>query len=1064
MLFSFTISFQYIYEPIKNNIPKSSYLYLIGENYYKIYEYTPSCGEDDSKTSKNIYLGYIISNYLGLIIYNNYSNINKTEDGYFINYIDRIDLYYSKEYYKLSNLKCKNKYYFILSTKYNEKIQLKHAINPVSFKFFIFDDKNVSFYMNPAISNEYIFFSPENKLKNLIYNYTENKVALIDLDGKNMQLEITENNTLIYNHCHNLERKVLKLLFRQNYEYNIFVKDIQPDSSIYFQFFNDSEYIKYDFTQSSLLLYEDYEYYIEVDISNYKLGEDILFLLFDLNECMVKYQYKEKYKDDNLIILGYRSNNYLMNYIRIKKEIEDNYLILYLYCQPSYSDFDSFINIFKHRVEHINSDGRIKILEPKILFLDYNIFNGYNSFGIYSNKQFYFIEEIWDNYKYINKIDVNNIIIVTKDLYNIYNQRNAFIIFNDNIDDSTILEFKKFDYPIISYSGELLNQYYLFEKENEINRDFYFYINNDISYKEIFIPVINNYESYFIKKSDIKTLSDFNFDKASKIYNFNYIYDIGYLKLKSNEYSMFQHIIFKDDYYTELKLSTGKKYYFYIVDFKRRKYITFSNKCENKTISLKIRSFGLNSNESFNLIINETKYLINNTELEIDFLYNRNDEIYFSGDFIKVNIILEIKVAFLEEDLAFYKQIDFNESIGELSFDSYNSTIIRIPKNLSQDLFDYSIIVSNTEFTNIQISYDVKKFAVPFCITYLNNIYPITNLFKKNPYLNIKNEENKFIYLTINIDNKFNYNNEKIMVFIKKPKIYDKTFYYNKINIIPKLADKNNIYYYKIKIPKSEQAFILIQSFNNNCSNFISNNELFYKSSGDLYFTTNTYTFYNNLNSESLYIISYETNNFVYINLVRKNEYYYYDSLKLWYIITLNITQIEGQNKIKIRMNSMSYYYNKTYIYYLFINIDSNAFEIYKILTKQKNPDVSKGEKLIVFEDFGANNTIEYIAEIGIELNNYNNKYIIIPVNKENNIIDFYREVHGSFEFKYISQEKKEKKEESSLLIYYLIGPICLVIIVIIIIIINVLKKKCSKQGILDTENIKGNLVDDNNE
>ena len=78
MIFSVTISFQYTFEPVKNYIPKSSSLYFVGENYYKIYEYTPSCEGDESKSSKNIYLGYITSYFLGLIIYDNYSNIHRT--------------------------------------------------------------------------------------------------------------------------------------------------------------------------------------------------------------------------------------------------------------------------------------------------------------------------------------------------------------------------------------------------------------------------------------------------------------------------------------------------------------------------------------------------------------------------------------------------------------------------------------------------------------------------------------------------------------------------------------------------------------------------------------------------------------------------------------------------------------------------------------------------------------------------------------------------------------------------------------------------------------------------
>ena len=151
------------------------------------------------------------------------------------------------------------------------------------------------------------------------YKYEKNIIALIRLIYK-IKLQILENDKIIYNHETKKDHLVLKYTFIKNNEYNIIFEDIsnsnEEKSTIFFQFFDDEKYLKYNFSQSSLILWGDYEYFIEVDISKYYKGENIIFLLFFRSDYFIKYQYKDEYKGNNLINFGKPSNkDYIINYL-----------------------------------------------------------------------------------------------------------------------------------------------------------------------------------------------------------------------------------------------------------------------------------------------------------------------------------------------------------------------------------------------------------------------------------------------------------------------------------------------------------------------------------------------------------------------------------------------------------------------------------------------------------------------------------------------------------------------------------------------------------------------------
>ena len=325
-------------------------------------------------------------------------------------------------------------------------------------------------------------------------------------------------------------------------------------------------------------------------------------------------------------------------------------------------------------------------------------------------------------------------------------------------------------------------------------------------------------------------------------------------------------------YFGALNLNTGRKYYYDLFYLYKKSYITFDNKYDNKIIPLKFRLYGADSNSIVSLLLNKKKYIINNTGLEINYLFNQNNsQIYFDDINVTEKTYLEVTVGFLDEDLALFKQIDFIESIGELSLEKGKHCIIKIPKDFNEELYDYSIIFSNKDYFDIYINYDKIEFAVGLDNSASKGMYHITNLFKLNPYLNLKIEKDKYFYITI-IGSK--YNNKNSILMIKKPKLYKYNFQFNKINIIPELTNKNKQYYYKIEIPKGNYNYTIVQTYSENYSNFISKNDFFYK---ELNMGLNIYNqeiLYNNLDSESLYFIVYKMNNIWFIRFVSKNEYY----------------------------------------------------------------------------------------------------------------------------------------------------------------------------------------------
>ena len=163
---------------------------------------------------------------------------------------------------------------------------------------------------------------------------------------------------------------------------------------------------------------------------------------------------------------------------------------------------------------------------------------------------------------------------------------------------------------------------------------------------------------------------------------------------------MLQHFILDSYDSDKRELDTGKKYHFLVkrlIDYKYN--LTIKATYVNKNIALKFRVFGLKQNKSIVMIFDENRYELNSNSLEIKYDYKKYNPnlIYFINDKVSKNVYLEIKVGFLKEDLNLYKQVNFEDAIGKLTYDKYNGAIIKISRDLKEDLFNYTLVVKDKE-------------------------------------------------------------------------------------------------------------------------------------------------------------------------------------------------------------------------------------------------------------------------------------------------------------------------------------------------------------------------------
>ena len=392
-----------------------------------------------------------------LYLYDDYTKIKKNEYGYYTNSISREFISVDNPVITFNNTICNKDYYFFIPKK-----QENDNIGDSFVQITIFNDETNIFKLSPLLSMDYTLFPRKSRMEEcLSYSFNESKYVEIDYNG---ELIIEENDHIISDFS-----KTNKTQFKRNVEYIIYYKanPIEPQTypykpakspAIHLHFYNEESFFKYNKKDFPIMLFgRDSESYFEINISDYNEGDYILLHAFSGNNWIIKYQYKNDFKNNNFINLG----EYIgFNFIPIQKTKNDSSLLLYIR-YTSYENLLSMINILKDNVMEITSEINSELNGPKFLFLDYNKFNNLKSFAIESNKNFsFFIQEIGYiiemkkeyNYIYISKKNenkplLNNRIFIYLNSTDIWNLVIKKLNFSIKEDDTTKLNGQKFFMP-----------------------------------------------------------------------------------------------------------------------------------------------------------------------------------------------------------------------------------------------------------------------------------------------------------------------------------------------------------------------------------------------------------------------------------------------------------------------------------------------------------------------------------------------------------------------------------------------------------------------------------------
>jgi len=529
------------------------------------------------------------------------------------------------------------------------------------------------------------------------------------------------------------------------------------------------------------------------------------------------------------------------------------------------------------------------------------------------------------------------------------------------------------------------------------------------------------------------------------------------------------------DYLDREDILTSERKYIYSVN-NIPENMNLSDTLIGKQISLKFTLLGAKDDYQAELNLNGTKYILGNKSLEFELEYSYQE----AGSFlINFNVtkspnkerIIEIVVG-TKEDLKEYKIVNLNDSFGNL-IDKGKGIIIKIPKGYDDNFYDFSIIQKYISYLNgyyyIDISYDKIEF-MPNAINEQFYRYSQIITFNVNPYSYITNNceksDEKFFYIFI-----FKY--EEISEFnllIKRSKLFT-DIDLKKINIFSQLKGEDEEYYYKIPLPNEDYDYYLIQTDNNlNLTFSITKDNIIYPLE-----SINHPLLYNKI---SLYSIPIEKK-----NLLNKNTYlnYYGNSFSDGYVrfiprkgflnlpiysdfpFDLNATQKEKTNKLIIKLKSFSYEAKRPTIYYLIINeFDDNKNNkvIFSALANEKILD--KNKTMIKVEDNGENEHFQTEVEINIELFDYENDHfsncmIVVPVDKETNLVYIHMKNSTNFNFKY---EKSNSNSNSILIIIIVIGIVFLIIIIGLLLYRK--KKKEKSNNIEDEINMNEKILSDN--
>ena len=1028
-----------------------------GKGDHKIFKYSPIC-EGQNTNLTNIYAQGVSSLPFYLAIYDDDSQIKFTEEEGFINDISNYSLKTNTT--EIKDLSCDKDYYFVVYT-------MDYTI---SFSQFSILPGEVDIIDISSLADSLTVFQRSDKKEILFYSSKETKnisISIFDYGAlKIVESDELENKTII-----DMDVGLYYDLFQFEKDKNYYIyysseMKIEGDKyPIILQLFNDV--IKHNFNNGPIIFTgKNVEYNYEIDITNYKKRDYLVLIYFgNDNDLSIKYRYKNSKSEHFTELKKYEGNSFIPLQIMEK----DSSIILNLKITYNYDKLLS-IGLFEYNYEDITSEYNNIVKEPKLFRINSYLFNNLNAIGIQSNKSYYLneLEVGEDSLKtYYGKVS-----IITQDYEGISfpdydkqkNIKDIFIFINADKNNYSSLEIKKFNFPIyhLSSNSSSKNYFQLCNKKDDKD-ELYFYSSDNF-----FRPIFGDLSISLTYFNDINSLADLTFNESIED---NFLFKSpAYLKISCDNPVMFTNIRYiqtKNKNYT-YNLKSSEKIYLSQFEIDNNNY-TLDKALVNEVIQLRFNIFGLTNNQSIKVNLDGNKYELNNTKsLEIEYNYKKyaEDLIKFDvDDDIKNNILIEIIVASLKKDLESYQFINFTNSMEPLNIQSGKGVIIKITKDFNENLFNYFIVFPNNTLAQVEISYDKLEYIVPrkkISVDKLyNNHYELVSLFKNNPYSMIsenENSDNEFFYILI-----YNEDSETNISFKKPYIISDIAF--NKLNIIPELQDKKNSFY-KINIPSGDYKSLIFQII----SNHNSSNPMKISISHDK--IEQPYVFYNDYyyslptskSNPSLNIYNSDNNNY-YINVAKSQEFILKENKS--YELNAEINQVNNTNKLKITLNSLSYYYSPLkYKYYLIINSnDDTILDIASIISGHRKLDTLKNQTIITIEEDSKNikKVFEKEVDIKMKLNNDSNTMIIVPAIQENNLLDFYSREKCDFNFSYIEEDNNgdNNNEENnnnsegeggkSYLLYVIIGVI-IVLIIIIIIIIFIIKRKQKKQSIDNIE------------
>ena len=147
------------------------------------------------------------------------------------------------------------------------------------FEFSILDASIKEINISPLISEQFWIIGRKNKE---IIKYYHNQTKYAVILGYNAEIQILKNNETI-NYTKKEEKginyiEIEPIEFEKNQNYTIYLEG-NDSPFITIQFFNEPKIFKVDLNNDPLPLYTK-QYYCEIDISNYKLNDLILFKVF----------------------------------------------------------------------------------------------------------------------------------------------------------------------------------------------------------------------------------------------------------------------------------------------------------------------------------------------------------------------------------------------------------------------------------------------------------------------------------------------------------------------------------------------------------------------------------------------------------------------------------------------------------------------------------------------------------------------------------------------------------------------------------------------------------------